>query len=562
MKKHVFAIVAAVSAFLLAGWDAVAAKDMMLTEIPIIINDNTVGSAKNIKVRFDYVLCSSSTQKPIQQKTLEFLMSEYSDGKYSLSAPAGMYIDRDIHLQVRCYTKSWRNHEMGMLRMTPNVNRIYLSFSGNLAAGRNLTVSQSSPELINKSMTTEAWIATQNDLILGGGKSSVHHIVKKDGPVAEAKPAGSTANKPEQSATRRKTVFKNTAGANRDNASQAGKPAYDNASFDPRFSFETITERNMSFVTNPPEKCAPSELCDVETLVISQFQKEEASETEVTVETDAYDPETGKWVAHHIVTRTFYSGLDRMRLVYNSSNMLYHKPVVTIRTHPRGADYWVDICKQAAFDLATVDKQGIRAAKILLNGDITTHGRVVILKVDSVPNCIYPIDGNYVSAGPASPGMSALVEQNHSTLTGRTGNHSKAPAKLDSNEDISYASQLLLYIRDITPKKAEVKVTLFVDFYDAGSLKWKSHEIYTASFRDKSPGYTFFLSNKDELIYSKPYIKIETRPNNQSEWKEVKNSQFKLDYASDVVILAFSIDNLHPNIVVPAGNPGDLVVPL
>ena len=68
MKKHVFAIVAAVSAFLLAGWDAMAAKDMMLTEIPIIINDNTVGSAKNIKVRFDYVLCSSSTQKPIQQK--------------------------------------------------------------------------------------------------------------------------------------------------------------------------------------------------------------------------------------------------------------------------------------------------------------------------------------------------------------------------------------------------------------------------------------------------------------------------------------------------------------
>ena len=93
-------------------------------------------------------------------------------------------------------------------------------------------------------------------------------------------------------------------------------------------------------------------------------------------------------------------------------------------------------------------------------------------------------------------------------------------------------------------------------------MKWKSHEIYTASFRDKSPGYTFFLSNRDELIYSKPYIKIETRPNNQSEWKEVKNSQFKLDYASDVVILAFSIDNLHPNIVVPAGNPGDLVVPL
>ena len=517
-----------------------AAPEFMPIEVPVTITDLSQGAAKNKKIRFDYVLYNTSDGRPVEVRTLEFTMAEYGGGK-TITAPGGMFIGEYVHLQVRCYSGSWRNHAIGTFKLSRGQNHINVTLAGGLSSNQKVIVYESKPDF-NRGVGTEEWIASQNDLIRNEGRTVVHHRVTS-GTFSRGTSAGSR-DAGRGTSTETPTV-----------------PSYNNSNFDPRFTVSEITDPNEARHSLAQRPKAPvSSLSKVKSIIVSQFRKSEASETEVTIYADIYDSK-GNWKSQIITSKTFYSSLDRIHLTpeWNSDDLVYSMPFIRIRTRARNESSWTQIC-DTPFDLSSL-QGGLRAARIILAGDITTTGKVVIVKVPSRISCILPLDPNlYTEGGTVSADEGSISDFNHTTSYERTAG-TGAP-KILRKEEASYANQMLLYLRDVAPRGTDLRVTAFVDFYDRNTMSYLSSEQYSITLKGKNPGYTFYLASEDEFVYNKPRIRIEMRSPGSDQWKVLTDRNFFLITKYDVVVLCFSLKDGKLDILNPGTEDHDLVVPI
>lgn len=123
-----------------------------LREVKITVKDNAGGS--DHKVRFDYAIRSSANDRVVNVDTWEYTMDGGSKTA-TLSCSSGSYIS-EIHVQIRCKSGSWKNHEIGIIKVPSSSMTFVL---GGSTKTKVYTTSSPSGYAISNNLETGAWIA-------------------------------------------------------------------------------------------------------------------------------------------------------------------------------------------------------------------------------------------------------------------------------------------------------------------------------------------------------------------------------------------------------------------